>query len=640
MKAFLGLLRSMRFAIAILAVVAVAATTGSVLEQSQPAVTYVSHYGEFWASFFALCGLTDVYHAPWFFILLAFMATSTALCLWQNTPSMLRDMRSFREHKSLASLRNLEHSCELPLPADSASTLQARLAAYLTAQGYRYKQAESKHGVVLAARSGSARRLGYLLVHGAMVLICIGGLVDGNVGLRLKLWTGAKLLETRDLPAGQVPRASRLAADDGSFRATMNIPEGGTASTAQLQLGEGYLQQQLPFAVRLKRFRIEHYPNGQPKDFTSDIEIIDAGKKLPVRLQVNHPYTYRGVTLFQSGFADGGSKVRLNLHAAAGGAAPMQALDGAVGSGSALLLNGEPYALEFTELRAINVFNNDDAGNAPSWSSRGKPGERVRDAGPSLTFRLRDKQGQADEWNVYQRPAAIDGASYFLIGHRRPQDEALHYVRVPADAGGSMDTYLRLTQAMTRPELRAKAARAVAANVEDTRLASTLESTCTRLLAAFSAQGYRALAGLVPANASKEEQMKIGRLYLQLLERAAAQLPAAGAPPRLVHDILAAYNDTLELELPALFQFDSYQQVNATGLQVTHAPGATLVYLGCALLALGVIAMYFVRERRIWLHTSGGAVLLALSANRNSPALRDEFEAHRTAVQSLIATSR
>src|SRR5471032_1326768 len=203
MKTLLNLLRSMRFAIAILTVVAVAATIGSVLEQSQPPAVYISHYGEFWASFYTLSGLTDVYHAPWFFLLLAFMATSTALCLWQNTPAMIRDMRSYREQKSLASLRRLEHSATFALPAADAR-LQRRLAGYLQAQGFRFKQTDNG-GPLLAARSGSLRRLGYLLVHGAMVLICVGGLIDGNVGLRLRLWSGALQLEKRELAPDQVP---------------------------------------------------------------------------------------------------------------------------------------------------------------------------------------------------------------------------------------------------------------------------------------------------------------------------------------------------------------------------------------------------------------------------------------------------
>jgi cytochrome c biogenesis protein len=33
---------------------------------------------------------------------------------------------------------------------------------------------------------------------------------------------------------------------------------------------------------------------------------------------------------------------------------------------------------------------------------------------------------------------------------------------------------------------------------------------------------------------------------------------------------------------------------------VARAPGKTIVYLGCAFLILGVFAMLYVRERRVW----------------------------------------
>ena len=632
MKALLNLLRSMRFAIAILTVVAVAATTGSILEQSQPAVVYVSRYGEFWAAFFHLCGLTDVYHAWWFFALLAFMATSTALCLWQNTPAMLRDMRSYRENKSLASLRGLEYHVELQLKDTGA--LQAGLASYLTSQGFRYKHAFIGGGSLLAARAGSARRLGYLLVHGAMVLICIGGLIDGNVLLRLRLWTGDLKIETRDLSPDQVPSVSSLAADAGSYRASMNLPQGATSNSALIQIGEGYLQQQLPFAVRLKQFRIEHYANGQPKDFASDIEIIDGSRTVPVTLQVNHPYTYRGVTLFQSGFADGGSKVTLRMQGTAGSPVATQDVIGTIGTGTPLLLNGEPSTIEFTELRAINVFDK-DAIPGRTWNSHGQPGDRTRDVGPSVAFRLRDKLGQSDEWNVYKNAVDIDGASYRLIGHRGVGDQSMRYLRLPADADGSLTTFNRLIDALGDPRLRAQAAKEVAAKVTDPRLAITLETTSAALMEGFYRKGYRALVELVPANGDNAQEIKIGQLYLQLLERSASLLLDQNQG-QMVRAALTAYNDSIEMKVPALFTFESFSQVNATGLQVTHAPGALLVYLGSALLALGVITMYFVRERRLWLHATGDNLLLAFSANRNNPALQGEFDRHTDAIAQLV----
>jgi len=593
MKSLLDLLRSMRFAIAILAVVAVAATTGSILEQSQPAVTYVGRYGEFWADFFMLCGLTDVYHAWWFITLLAFMAASTTLCLWQRTPAMLRDMRSYREQKSIASLRKLEYSAEFDLPADQ--TLQPGLASYLTAEGYHYKHVFTHGGgSLLAARAGAARRLGYLLVHGAMVLICVGGLVDGNVLLH------------------------------GSYRASMTIPEGGTGNVGLVQQGDQVLEQPLPFSIRLKKFRIEHYANGQPKDFASDIEIIDGQHTEDVTLQVNHPYTYRGVTLFQSGFADGGSKVSLRM--LSNGAS--NAISGAVGADLPLLLNGEPATLELSELRAINVFDKDDV-PGKTWNSRGKPGDHTRDVGPSLAFRLRDKQGQSDEWNIFQRRIEIGGAGYLLIGHRAALEPAMRYLRLPVDVDGSIATYTRLAQALNDPKARAAAARAVAAKAGDKRLEDTLRMTAGVLLEGFSREGFRTLTRNAP-------DASVGRLYMQLIERAATLLLKDDADPRVLRDALAAYSDTVEMRLPALFAFDSFEQVNATGLQVTHAPGALLVYLGCALLAMGVVCMVFVRERRIWLHSAGGKLLLAFSANRNNPGLQAEFDRHAAAVAGMI----
>nr|WP_315254668.1 cytochrome c biogenesis protein ResB [uncultured Duganella sp.] len=643
MKAVLHLLRSMRFAIAILAVVAVAATTGSIIEQSQPAVVYVSRHGEFWASFFALCGLTDVYHAWWFLGLLGCMAASTALCLWQNTPSMLRDMRSYRENKSIASLRNLEFHAEFSLNERSAT--QAGLASYLTAQGFRYKHVFTGGGSLLAARAGNARRLGYFLVHGAMVLICVGGLIDNA----------------------------------SSYRASLRIPQGATAGTAQIQAGEQVRQQPLPFSVRLKEFRIAHYANGQPSDFTSDIEILDDGRVVPATLRVNHPFIYRGVTLFQSGFDDGGSSIRLRMHPAAGA---VQDIRGEIGKDAALLIDGEPAMLELAELRAINVFNKDGLAEK-AWHSRTQPGERMRDAGASVAFRLRDKQGQADQWLVYQQALEIDGDRYRIIGHQAAGETAMRYLRIPADADGGIGTYTRLAQALADPRQRAAAAKAVAERVADPRLAATLEATSAALMEGFQRKGYSALVDLMPPDSAGKQEMQVGQLYLQLLERSAFQLlkhddqrelqakhgdsqlsvkldapdgrhaqrgesglsettgqHAASAAPessQTLRALLTAHSDAVDMRLPAVFTFEDYTQIDATVLQVTHAPGAALVYLGAALLALGVIAMYFVRERRLWLHCAGGKLLLAFSANRNQPALQAEFDRHAQAITALVA---
>jgi cytochrome c biogenesis protein len=101
--------------------------------------------------------------------------------------------------------------------------------------------------VLIAAKKGSINRLGYLFTHLAVVIICVGGLLDGNVPMKWRSMTGALAIETRDLPASQIPPESRLPASNTAFRANINIPEGAAANFAFIHLGPGYVLQELPF---------------------------------------------------------------------------------------------------------------------------------------------------------------------------------------------------------------------------------------------------------------------------------------------------------------------------------------------------------------------------------------------------------
>ena len=70
------------------------------------------------------------------------------------------------------------------------------------------------------------------------------------------------------------------------------------------------------------------------------------------------------------------------------------------------------------------------------------------------------------------------------------------------------------------------------------------------------------------------------------------------------------------------FQLKDFTQVQASVFQVVRASGKNVVYLGCALLILGVFAMLYVRERRVWvwLAPKNGATqaTMALSTNRKT----------------------
>ena len=63
--------------------------------------------------------------------------------------------------------------------------------------------------------------------------------------------------------------------------------------------------------------------------------------------------------------------------------------------------------------------------------------------------------------------------------------------------------------------------------------------------------------------------------------------------------------------------------------QVSRSPGKAVVYLGCVFLVLGVFAMFYIRERRLWVWVrtaDGGAhALMAMSTQRKTLDFEHEF---------------
>ncbi|MBT9589578.1 MAG: cytochrome c biogenesis protein ResB, partial [Thiobacillus sp.] len=357
-KSVFELMSSMRFAISLLSILAVASIIGTVLKQAEPYNNYLIQLGPFWFEVYEKLGLYDVYHTAWFLVILTFLVASTSVCITRNAPNFAREMKSFREHVTEQSLNAFKHKHE----ADTAHTPEALAASaqrYLEGQGYKVKNLPRENGVLLAAKAGSWNRLGYFLAHSAIVMICIGGLMDGNLIFKVQQLLGYKKIETRDIPQSQVPAISRLKPSNPSFRGSVQIPEGSSADVAFLNVADGYLVQELPFTVALKQFRIEHYTTGQPKSFESDIELFDhAGKKIrEATIAVNHPLIHDGVAIYQASFADGGTRLTLrgwNLFS------PTSAyfdVTGSVHQNTELTSPAGQYTIEFTDFRPFNIEN-------------------------------------------------------------------------------------------------------------------------------------------------------------------------------------------------------------------------------------------------------------------------------------------
>ena len=675
LQAALELLASMRFAISLLTIICIASVIGTVLKQNEPAGNYVNQFGPFWAEVFATLKLHSVYSAWWFLLILAFLVISTSLCIARNTPKILADLKAYKENIREQSLKAFHHKAEGAL--DEAPEAAAHRLGQLLATGgwkVRLQPRETAQGMgwMLAAKTGAANKLGYIAAHSAIVLVCVGGLLDGDLMVRAQMWFGGKAVYNGGGLIADVPDKHRLSERNPAFRGNLMVAEDTASSTAILSQSDGILLQELPFSVELKKFIVEYYSTGMPKLFASDIVIHDkaTGEKKEARVEVNHPVTYRGMEIYQSSFDDGGSSVKLQAVPMSAATRPFE-VEGVIGSSTELTNGAEKLRLEFSGLRVINVENM--GGNAAQGVDVRKVDLRsaidqrmgaghkttetkeLRNVGPSVSYKLRDAAGQAREYNNYMLPVDTgDGVPVFLLGMRENPGEPYRYLRPPADENGELTGFTRLRAALADPALRDRAVQRYARKVVDPQrpdLSRQLADSATRALGLFAGleqvkgqpvAGLQALSDFLEANVPEAERSRAGEMFVRILngtlleldtvarEQAKAKpLPADKLQGFMAQSVLAL-SDAPFYPAPMTLMLKDFKQVQASVFQVARAPGKNVVYLGCFFLILGVFAMLYVRERRLWVwlvpQGAGAQAMVALSSNRQTLDVDREFD--------------
>ena len=685
MRNAVELLSSMRFAISLLTVICIASVIGTVVKQHEPINNYVNQFGPFWAEVFGALDLYAVYSAWWFLLILAFLVLSTSLCIVRNTPKIFADLRTYKENLREQSLKAFGHRAENTL-AEAPQVAAQRIGSTLASSGWKVKLQQrdtpAGSGWMVAAKAGAANKIGYLAAHSAIVLVCIGGLLDGDLIVRAQMWFNGKTVFEGGGMIADVPAEHRLSPTNPTFRGNILVTEGTQSSTAILSQPTGVLLQDLPFSIELKKFIVEYYSTGMPKLFASDVVIHDkeTGEKKEARVEVNHPVSHRGIQIYQSSFDDGGSRVKLRAAPMGTVTAPFE-VEGTIG-GSTELSNGDHrLTLEFTGLRVINVENMSDAASASGADVRkvdlrhaieGRLGaanktvskKELRNIGPSVSYKLRDAAGQATEFQNYMLPVELDGARLFLLGMRETPAEPFRYLRVPADDQDSLDGFVRLRTALTDPAQRARAVARYVARAADTsnaQMTQALAASAGRALDLFAGVdpsldtlkpadqaaplgGLQAVSRFMEVNVPEAERERAGEVLVRILNGTLFELlqisrEAAGLKPldgeaettqRFMTQSVLALSDAFFYPAPMALQLTDFTQVQASVFQVARAPGKTIVYLGCLLLILGVFAMLYVRERRLWVWlapSAGGAqATMALSTNRKTMDGDREFD--------------
>ncbi len=264
-------LRSMRTALILLLLLALASVAGSLIPQwpnsPERVLQYKAEHGLVGA-FYDRAGLFDVFGSWWFVLITALLFISLVACLvprtraaWRSLrqrPMQAREIDAFKQYAE----RMVPAAPEVALTA-SATVLRRRL----------YRLARDPDRPALAAEKGAAREVGSLLFHWAFILILVGVIVGKGTGFTgyAVLVDGDTWVDAQANYDGQI-RAGRFF--DGSFTGT---------------------------GIHLRGFESTFRDTGMPMDFVSHVDLLDAQGNL-VRQQdirVNHPAHIAGLNIFQ-----------------------------------------------------------------------------------------------------------------------------------------------------------------------------------------------------------------------------------------------------------------------------------------------------------------------------------------------------
>ncbi|HYG98466.1 MAG TPA: cytochrome c biogenesis protein ResB [Terriglobales bacterium] len=263
-------LGSLRTGISLLIIVGVVSAAGTIVLQ-RPATSSADmerKYSPETLRVLDATGLTDVYHAWWFVALLGLVALSIIFASLERWPNIWRYFA--RPYRKPEPHFRAVHPTRFQVPITNAEGGISAAERAMRKLGLNPQRVREGGEVSLFAEKNRFALLAVYVVHASLLLIFLGGILDGVWGYR-----------------GYVSL----------------VP--GTPAINQVELFDKSIKT-LPFSVRCDEAGQENYTGqfaGMPKRWWSKMTVIEDGREvLHKDIEVNDPLVYRGVRFFQSGF--------------------------------------------------------------------------------------------------------------------------------------------------------------------------------------------------------------------------------------------------------------------------------------------------------------------------------------------------
>jgi cytochrome c biogenesis protein len=251
---------------------AVISIIGTIVPQGVVPPEYLATISPAKHQIYKTLGFFDMYHSWWFILLLYLLTVNLVACSIKRLPHIWKII----SQPTLVMGSSLEQTLANKASftsGDRPELLKEKLTTFLNSEFGRPVATEADGAWHLFAQKTPWCRLSVYCVHLSVIVIFIGALLGSLFG----------------------------------YKGFVNILEGQTISKVMTRSDK---EIDLGFAVRLEQFSVALYKTGAPKEFKSILTVLENGRPVPdytnVRVIVNDPLSYKGITFYQSSYGNAG----------------------------------------------------------------------------------------------------------------------------------------------------------------------------------------------------------------------------------------------------------------------------------------------------------------------------------------------
>ncbi len=266
---------SVKLTVFVLLFIAATSIIGTLIPQNASMIFYHQKYGEVFSNFFSALDIFDMYHSWWFLLALGLLAVNIIICSIDRLKSTWKIIFPEKIVFNPERFRRIRNKEEFRVQQKS-KILEEKYSSFLKKKIGKVIKKDTENGFALFAEKGRWTRLGVYVIHFSIILLLCGAVIGD-------IW---------------------------GFKGFVSIPEGDTISTINRSDTRGKSKKiDLGFSVRCNSFDVSFYDTGQPKEFKSNLTIIDDNKPVLTRdVIVNHPLQYRGVNIYQASYGIASAK--------------------------------------------------------------------------------------------------------------------------------------------------------------------------------------------------------------------------------------------------------------------------------------------------------------------------------------------